>query len=295
VEDLAAASVCWAHWFPGAQAPRTAAFNQADVSHMPPWVQALPLLTQKQLDNIDALYRKRLQSMEAIEDMVQGIVDTLQQTGQLDHTYIVFTSDNGFHQGQHRLISGKNTEFDEDLFVPLVVRGPGVPTGATVDVPTLNVDFAPTFLELAGVAIPAGIDGRSFAPLLTGTMPAPGAWRDLVLLQHAADVPDDEGMAVRPPALRSTLEPPDQLPEAPTAAAVYSPPPFEGVRTAKYTYVEYNTGDKALYDHGADPDQTNNLAATVSPDVLTQLAGAVHAMHGCSGAACRSAEQIAVP
>src|SRR5439155_10325417 len=98
-------------------------FNQADVSHMPAWVQALPLLTATQIADIDALYRKRLQSMEAVEDMVQQIVDTLDQTGELDHTYIVFTSDNGFHQGQHRLTSGKNTEFDEDLFVPLIVRG----------------------------------------------------------------------------------------------------------------------------------------------------------------------------
>lgn len=283
--------------FPGAQAPRTASFNQADVSRMPPWVQALPLLTAKQIGNIDALYRKRLQSMEAIEDLVQGIVDTLQQTGALDHTYIVFTSDNGFHQGQHRLVSGKNTEFDEDLFVPLIVRGPGIPAGATSDAPTLNVDFAPTFLELAGVDIPAGVDGRSFASLLSGAPPAAGAWRDVVLLQHAADVPDDEGMAARPASLWSTLEPPDAPDDDALgpAAPVFSPPPFDGVRTTKYTYVEYATGDKALYDHDADPDQLDDLAPSADPALLSQLAGAVHAMHGCSGAACRTAEQATVP
>src|SRR5262249_58092056 len=131
--------------------------------------------------------------------------------------------DNGFHQGQHRLTSGKNTEFDEDLFVPLIVRGPGVPAGATMDAPTINVDFAPTFLDLAGIPIPASVDGRSLAPLLSGTAPSGGAWRDIVLLEHAAEVPDDEAMAARPLSLRSTLEPPDMEVAPAAAAPKYSP------------------------------------------------------------------------
>lgn len=276
--------------FPGAMAPRTASFNQADVSKMPTWLQTHPLLTTIQIADIDALYRKRLQSMEAIEDLVQNVVDTLTQTGELNNTYIVFTSDNGFHQGQHRLMSGKNTEFDEDLFVPLIVRGPNVPAGATVDLPTLNVDFAPTFLDLAGVAIPPGVDGRSFAPLLAGTTPA--TWRNAVFLEHAADVPN-QGFARK--AIESTLEPDDVLfvPAMPPAAE--APPPFNGVRTAKYTYTEYDTGEKEFYDHTADPDQVNDLGATADPALLTQLSAIVHAMNGCSGAACRTAEEMAAP
>jgi arylsulfatase A-like enzyme len=276
--------------FPGAKAPRTASFNQSDVSHSPTWVQALPALTTTQIAAIDALYQKRLQSMEAVEDMVQQIVDTLQQTGQLDHTYIVFTSDNGFHQGQHRLRSGKNTEFDEDLLVPLVIRGPGVPAGATIDAPTVNCDFAPTFLDLAGAAIPDGVDGRSLVPLLGGH--APAVWRNAVLLQHAAEVVDTE------PHLRdsvlTTLEPEDVVGTAAQAAAE-SPPPFEGVRTKKYTYVEYASGEKELYDHDTDPAEVTNIAATASPTITAPLAAIVHAMHGCKGAACRQAEQMPVP
>jgi N-acetylglucosamine-6-sulfatase len=279
----------YANDFPGAMAPRTASFNQADVSQMPAWVQALPQLTTMQIANIDALYRKRLQSMEGIEDMVQSVIDALDQTGELDNTYIVFTSDNGFHQGQHRLMSGKNTEFDEDLFVPLIVRGPGVPKGATVDVMTLNIDFAPTFLDLAAAAIPDSIDGRSLLPMLGGSLP--GSWRDAVFLEHAADVPDNTEARA---SVASTLEPPDVL--APLAAPPsQSPPPFDGVRTAKYTYVEYETGDKALYDHDADPAQVKNIAASAPASLLSQLAGLVHNMHGCQSAACRSAEQVAAP
>jgi arylsulfatase A-like enzyme len=273
--------------FPGAKAPRTPSFNEADVSDKPMWLATKPLLTANQIAGIDALYGKRLRSMEAIQDLVQAIVDALQETGQLDHTYIVFTSDNGFHQGQHRLDSGKNTEFDEDLFVPLIVRGPSVPAGATVDHMTVNVDFAPTFVDLAGATIPATIDGRSLVPLLGGTPPPLASWRQLVLLQHGDDVGDE-------PLLRNvdpgTLEPPDS--DAPAAAAE---PPFEGVRTSRYTYVEYTTGEKALYDHTTDPDQLKNMMPTADASLASQLAGLVRAMHGCAGQACRDAEHSATP
>src|SRR5260221_6086773 len=217
--------------FPDARAPRTPSFNEADVSDKPAWVQALPLLTDVDISDIDKLYRKRRQAMEGVEARVANVIDTLTATGQLDNTYIVFTSDNGFHQGQHRLKSGKNTEFDEDLIVPMIVRGPGVPAAMTHDAPTLNVDFAPTFLDLAMAAIPTSVDGRSFAPLLAGAVPP--SWRQFIFLEHAAETGD--APALRPPGIRSTLEPGDQLDVQPLAPAM-SGPPFEGVRTPRYTY-----------------------------------------------------------
>ncbi len=281
----------YANDFVGAKAPRTPSFNEADVSDKPAWLSGQPLLTATQLDHIDALYRKRLQSMESVEDLVQRVVDTLTATGQLENTYIVFTSDNGFHQGQHRLNSGKQTAFDEDLLVPLVVRGPGVPAGVTVDYPTVNVDFAPTFLELAGAAIPAGVDGRSLRALLGGAPPDRATWRQLVLLEHGEDS-GAELQQVRAPI--GTLEPLDD----PSGAAEDSqkPPPFEGIRTARYTYVEYPGGERELYDHQTDPDQLTNIAGTpAAVDVLGQLATTLHSLHACQGEGCRAAEQAATP
>src|SRR5262245_18948759 len=111
----------------------------------PPWVQHRPLLTPARINALDALYRKRLQSMLAVEETVEAIITTLRQTGQLDNTYLFFSSDNGFHLGQHRLPAGKNTEFEEDLHVPMIVRGPGVPRGRDLDHLALNIDVAPTF------------------------------------------------------------------------------------------------------------------------------------------------------
>lgn len=281
----------YANDFVGATAPRTTSFDQADISKMPTWLQSHPRLTAIELADIDALYRRRLQSMEAVEDLVQNLVDTLTQTGELDNTYLVFTSDNGFHQGQHRLMSGKNTEFDEDLLVPMIVRGPGVAAGVRSELPTVNVDFAPTFLELAGVTIPTGVDGRSLAPILHGA--APTSWRQAVFLEHAADVP---GNALARAAVASTLEPDDLLfAPAPAPAVLAGPPPFDGVRTARYTYVEYQSGEKELYDHQTDPAQLANIATTADPMIVAGLAAVVRAMHGCQGDACRTAEAMAAP
>lgn len=274
--------------FPDAKAPRTASFNEADMSDKPAWLQSHPLLTDPQIADVDKLYRKRLQSMEGIQDMVQNVIDTLAATNQLDNTYIIFTSDNGFHQGQHRLKSGKNTEFDEDLRVPLAVRGPSVPAGIVRDEQTLNIDFTPTFLDLAGAAIPATVDGRSFVQPAHGVTPP--AWRQFVFIEHAADT-DDDNQDARPAGIRSTLEPPDQLDV--NSQADKSGPPFEGVRTPRYTYAQYSTGELVLYDHTTDPDQLANAAVGATPGLLARLSALVASMHNCTGAGCRSAEEAA--
>src|SRR4029079_1212235 len=99
------------------------------------------------------------------------LVEQLRQSGQLRNTYVVFTSDNGFHSGQHRLPAGKQTAFDEDGRVPLLVRGPGVRPRSTEHALVGNVDFAPTFARLAGVVPPPFVDGRSFADQLHGEPP----------------------------------------------------------------------------------------------------------------------------
>jgi N-acetylglucosamine-6-sulfatase len=111
----------------------------------------------------------------------------LDSVGQLNNTYIVFTSDNGFHLGQHRLNHGKETGFEEDIHTPLLIRGPGLPAGRVVDSLTVNIDFAPTFAELAGATTPGFVDGRSLVPLLDGTLPT--TWRNSFLLGHSRSTP----------------------------------------------------------------------------------------------------------
>src|SRR5260370_20189485 len=98
--------------FPGLQAPRDPAFNEADVSDKPQYIRELPLLTARQQRNIDNLYRKRAQSLQAVDRGVARLSDPFRQNGQLDNPDILFTSDHGFHPGQHRMPPGQQTAYE---------------------------------------------------------------------------------------------------------------------------------------------------------------------------------------
>ncbi len=265
----------------GLQAPRTASWNEADVSDKPAWVRALPLLTATQIKEIDKLYRKRRQSLLAVDEMVKSIVDTLQSTGQLANTYVFFASDNGFHQGQHRLDSGKNTAFEEDLLVPLFVRGPGVPAGRTVEQFTANVDYASTFAEIGGAPVPAFVDGRSLLPFLRGQ--TPWSWRQALLLEHKAG--PSQGLR----EADSPLEPADPFDRI-TGAGI-SIDGFLGLRvTDGTTYVEYETGEHELYNNGSDAAQLRSSYNQTSPLTRQRLSAWLAALKNASGAALREAE-----
>ena len=116
-----------------ARAPRASSFDEADVSDKPQYVRNRQAFTTEQERMIDATYRQRLRSLRSVDDMVGAIVRTLEGTGQLDNTYIFFTSDNGYMQGEHRLPGGKDVPYEESIRVSLIVRGPGVPAGRTID------------------------------------------------------------------------------------------------------------------------------------------------------------------
>jgi N-acetylglucosamine-6-sulfatase len=267
--------------FKGIHAPRTPAWNEVDVSDKPGWVRALPLLNATQVKDIDKLYRKRRQALLAVDEMVKNIVDTLQATGQLGTTYIFFASDNGFHQGQHRLDSGKNTAFEEDLIVPLSVRGPGVPAGRTVDQITANVDYAPTFAEIAAVTPPTFADGRSLVGFLKGGTPTP--WRQALLLEHKSG----ESQKLRD--AESALEPADPFDRITGAGANIAG--FLGLRLADgTTYVQYDSGEFELYDNIQDPDQLRNIYGSTPPPTRRRLAEWLAALKDTAGAGLRQAE-----
>jgi N-acetylglucosamine-6-sulfatase len=262
--------------FPGLQAPRTPSFNEPDVRDKPARIRALKRLDASRIAAIDALYRKQMQSLQAVDEAVAALVEALRAAGRLDDTYIVFTSDNGFHMGQHRLEPGKYTPYEPDIHVPLLVRGPGVPRGLTVEALTLSVDFAPTFAELAGATLPAQPDGRSFVPFLKGQPPA--SWRQAVLLEQFA-VPSA-------PPKGSDLQEPDD-----TSAH----PSHRGLRTASYKYVEYGTGEKEVYNLRTDPDERLNLRDQVPKAWLASVSKLVKALASCKGRTCREIEAQPMP
>jgi len=289
--------------YPRALAPRTPSFDQADVSRMPGFVRDLPQFSPLETQAIDSLYRKRIRSLRAVDRGVARLVHTLRVTKQLDNTYVVFASDNGFHLGQHRMPAGKQTAYEPDIHVPLLVRGPGVRARAHATRLAGNTDLAPTFEAMAGAHTPSFTDGRSLVPLLDGSHPA--HWRQSYLVEHRSE----SGMT-RParmaPGEASTLEPPD-----PDEAPDGSPrrreirdamllnrgaeiPDYDAVRTGHLLYAEYTTGDRELYDLHTDPDEIVNLAGT-RPALERTLAHRITQLRRCGGSGCRMVEDRGVP
>ncbi|KAK5944848.1 hypothetical protein PMZ80_002049 [Knufia obscura] len=151
------------HLFEDVIVPRTPDFNP-DQPNPVSWLRKLPKQNQTNINSNDHWYRQRLRALQAVDEMIPPIVEKLQNADLLDDTYIFFSSDNGYHIGQHRLQPGKQCAYETDINVPMVVRGPGVGRGRITDVVSSHIDLAPTFLQLAGVDIVGlelryGLDG----------------------------------------------------------------------------------------------------------------------------------------
>lgn len=142
-------------------------FNEADMNDKPEWMRALPLQDPQELQR---LYRQRLASLRAVDDLIGAVLAALQETGRLGNTAFLFTSDNGYLLGQHRWKT-KVLVYEESIRMPLVARVPGVAGPPVVSEIVLNNDLAPTILALAGASPDPGhvMDGRSLIPLLDGT------------------------------------------------------------------------------------------------------------------------------
>jgi arylsulfatase A-like enzyme len=238
--------------------PVPPSFNEADVSDKPRLIRRLPLLGAKQIADITAGYRLELESLLAVDEAVAAIVEELRRSGELSRTLILFTSDNGFFHGEHRIPLGKSKLYEPSVRVPLVLRGPGVPQGARLRQPVVNADLAPTILEAAGAQPGQRLDGRSLLPLLRDR----GLWwgRDILL----------EGPG-NGPAKRA----------------------FVALRTPRYVYAERLTGEVELYDLARDPYQLSSLHANPAlAEVRVDLARRLTRLRDCAGSRCREGPPI---
>lgn len=271
---------------PSITAPQTPSFNEEDVSDKPPNLSRNPLLTEEEIARIDRIYRNRVLSMLAVDDMIVDIVNALEQTGQIDNTYIVFTSDQGFHLGQHRMFQGKSTFYEEDIVVPFIVRGPGIPEGKIIPAFLAgSVDIASTFSEWAGVEPPEFVDGRSLAGILAGNE-VPPDWRRAFLLEFYAFSMDDEDES----ALSSLFGIFNMIPFLPLERS--DPlPKWAGLRTLRYTYIEHPDGFVELYDLQEDPHQLENFASIADAGLLENFSAWLKALENCRADACRQLEQ----
>lgn len=204
---------------------------------------------------LTATYRATLQSLQAVDEMVERVVQALDQTGELDNTIIVYTSDNGFLFGEHRLNFRKVVPYEESVHVPLIIRGPGFPAGHVAEQIVGNIDLAPTLTSLAGVEARRVMDGRP-----------------LVALAQDPSVADQRAIL---------------LEDWPVGAFVGIPPHYDGIRTSRDVYLEYANGEREYYDLEADPFQLTSRHA----DPLTQtrrqaLAALLAQLKPCAGTSC---------
>lgn len=235
--------------FEGRRAPRGPAFNEADVSDKPRNVRSESRLRPHQIREIDRGYVSQLEALLAVDELIAGLVRELREAGELRNTVVVFTSDNGFLRGHHRIDSGKSRVYEESILVPLLVRGPGFPAGATTDNPVVNADLAATFLAMADARPNEPVDG---VPLTEALTPA-GAERAVLIevFERKADQ-------------------------------------FQGLRTARYTYVERENDRDELYDLREDPHQLENVIDDPEyAQVRDELARRLEELRDCSGKSCR--------
>ena len=213
-----------------------------DFADKPVFMRSIPPLIPEEQEAILEDYRQRVEAISIVDDEVANIVETLERTGELDNTYLMFTSDNGFFLGEHRRRQGKILAYDASLRVPLVMRGPGIPAGESRTDPFLMVDFAPTILDAAGVRPRPGLDGVS---MLDVAREGDRGWRRPIFTESGPRDLTEETLVRITPVER----------EHGPSSLRFS----QGVRTGRYLYVEHASRDKELYDMRRDPDQSVNV------------------------------------
>lgn len=255
--------------FRGLVAPRPPNFDRLP-THAPRWLAGHRPLTRAMLAEIDRTFRLRARSVRAIDRMLGQIEHTLETNHISQNTYVVFSSDNGLHTGEYRLLPGKQSAFDTDIHVPLIVAGPRVRAGSVTTAMTENVDLAKTFANIAGTTL-AG-DGHTLLPLLVGARPR--NWRTAVLIEHAG--PDVWGGD------------PDFQP-----FGAGNPRSYKAIRSTRFLYVEYSDGEREYYSLGRDPFELHNVASYLRPWRRRMLHAELSRMEDChSGPQCWQAMHL---
>jgi arylsulfatase A-like enzyme len=260
-----------ANAFSGLQAPQGPAFNAAPDQNAPQWLRRHPALTPNDIASIDGDFRRRAQSVLAVDQMIGELQAAVAAIGEEKNTYFVFSSDNGYHMGEYRLMPGKMTAFDTDIRVPLVVTGPGIAAGRRVEEIAENIDLNPTFNQIGGATTPANVDGLSLVPVLHGEPVA--AWRRVALVEHHGPV-------------RNMVDP--DFPGVRSG----NPTTYEAIRGPSWLYVEYANGEKEYHDLAADPDELHNTYSSLSIDDKASLHATIAAVQNCHDAqSCAAADR----
>ena len=246
----------YANAFASTALPIPASFNEADMSDKPLAMQARPPIGPVRAARIQEAYQQRLESLLSVDDAVASIVSTLRSTGELDDTLILFTSDNGFFHGEHRVPTGKLLVYEPSIRLPLLMRGPGVPRGEAATQLVTNADLAPTILDAADASPGRIQDGRSLLDLVGD----PGVQWGRELLLEAGN---PQGLTL------------------------------SGLRNYRWKYVEHAGGEVELYDLKSDPDELTSLHAEPAlAGLRAALAARLAVLRTCAGRSCRARPEL---
>ena len=205
----------------------------------------------------------RMESLLSIDEGVAEIVKALRDTGELENTLVIYTSDNGFFHGEHRIPNGKNRVYEEAVKVPLLMRGPGIDPGITVDELTINTDIAATIADYASADPLVRVDGRSLVKLMDEPQHLFG--REVLIEQFSSIGEDGEPEGIQ----------------------------YSAVRTQRYKYVENATGELELYDLELDPYELDNQKDNPAYDkIQLALAKRLDVLRDCAGSSCREKPRI---
>ncbi|XP_019624453.1 PREDICTED: N-acetylglucosamine-6-sulfatase-like [Branchiostoma belcheri] len=246
----------------------------------------------------DNIFRKRMRTLLSVEDLVQAVMSKLEDKDLLSNTYVIFSSDNGYHYGQFSLPEDKRQLYEFDIRVPLMVRGPGIKSGQTITAPVMNIDLMPTIIEMARGKTPLDVDGRSLMPLLLSTQVETGApsWRLDLLVEHQGEWALHAWPKYNCPHWWTLVT--GCVPDCVCEDSYNNT--YSCVRTlssrADLMYCEFqdNENFKEFYNLEKDPHQLNNAINTTDPNVVKFMSKRLKELVTCSGKTCNRSEQILV-
>ncbi|XP_074759048.1 N-acetylglucosamine-6-sulfatase isoform X1 [Athene noctua] len=273
--------------FQNVSAPRNSNFNiHGKNKH---WLirQAKTPMTNSSVQFLDDAYRKRWQTLLSVDDLIEKLVKKLELNGELDNTYIFYTSDNGFHTGQFSLPIDKRQLYEFDIKVPLLVRGPGIKPNQTNKMLVANIDLGPTILDIAGYDLnKTQMDGMSLLPLLRGDKNV--TWRSDFLVEYQGE--GYNGSDPTCPGLGPGVT--HCFPDCVCEDSYNNT--YACVRTLSTSwdlqYCEFDDREVfvEVYNLTADPHQINNIAKTIDQEILEKMNYRLMMLQSCSGATCRT-------
>ncbi len=271
-------------------------FNEKDVRDKPRFIRRLPRLNKRKIRNVTQRQRNRWAQLLAVDEAVVSVTNALAKEDELDNTYIVFTSDNGYLAGDHRIPQGKYLPYEGAAHVPLLIRGPGIAAGGRSPELVSNIDLAPTLAQIAGATPKLTVDGRSLLPFTKN--PALASTRALLLEgDTGANLTGGEAIEAGDAASTAALKPGlkqkrgvSDLEQEPIAriARKIKAPAYRAIRTPRYLFVRYRgRGGVELYDMLSDPKQLRSRHADPRYLFIKRwLQSWLAVLETCAGNAC---------